>query len=236
MAIRGGIICFLAAFLVTACADLQQAKRASLRGDYTAAVAQWQELAAYDVPEAQVNLGMAYLKGQGVPRDPQRGIDLLSRAAESNDPKVMYEIGRLFEIGVPGVLKPDYKKAWEYLDRAYAMGQTRALVNMADMTDKGYGVPRNPKKAADMLKSASDAGVGSATHKLARQAMKAGKMAVAVPLFERAYAQGAENAGVTLAGIYLKNGQAQRAIDIYKDAVAAGATPNSILAKKMGID
>ena len=67
---------------VPALADVRQGVEAWSRGDYAAAVAQWQGPAAAGDADAMFNLGQAYRLGRGVAQDAARAEELYRRAAE----------------------------------------------------------------------------------------------------------------------------------------------------------
>ena len=46
--------------------------------------------------EAKYRLAMIYLEGKYVLKDPQKGLELLKRAAKMGDPRAQYELGKLY--------------------------------------------------------------------------------------------------------------------------------------------
>src|SRR6187200_1569265 len=77
-----GAAVFLAAVAgAPALADVRSGVEAWSRGDYTAAVREWEGLAAAGDPDAMFNLGQAYRLGRGVPTDLKRAEALYARAA-----------------------------------------------------------------------------------------------------------------------------------------------------------
>src|SRR5688572_30046974 len=64
-----------------ALADVKTGVDAWSRGDYTAAVREWEGLAAAGDPDAMFNLGQAYRLGRGVPTNLQRAEELYAAAA-----------------------------------------------------------------------------------------------------------------------------------------------------------
>ncbi|MBT5631521.1 MAG: sel1 repeat family protein [Nitrospina sp.] len=90
----------------------------------------WYQLAAdQDNPDAQFNLGLMYLKGQGVPEDHETGIDLIERASEQDHLGALYHLGLAYDLG-DGVEPDDdysnlnYEVAAEYGHSGARFGMT----------------------------------------------------------------------------------------------------------------
>ena len=103
---------------------------------------------------AQVQLGVIYLTGDGVPRDDAEAVKWLRKAAEQDNPlgerylAEMYFKGR----GVPA----DNEEAAKWLLMAAEQGDAESEHNLAVLYTQGLGVPRNVKEAAKwMAKSAA---------------------------------------------------------------------------------
>jgi TPR repeat protein len=96
---------FFAVFLVVAwatvavAASIQEAEFAYDRGDYTQAARLFRPLAEQGIPAAQVNLGMMYAKGQGVPQDYQAALKWYRRAAEQGNGSAQNNLGLMYERG-----------------------------------------------------------------------------------------------------------------------------------------
>lgn len=60
----------------------KQAKIAYDAGDFSKAAELWQQAADLGSADAQCNLGTMYMKGQGVPKDMDKAVDLISKAAD----------------------------------------------------------------------------------------------------------------------------------------------------------
>jgi TPR repeat protein len=77
-----GVAMLLAAVAgAPALADVKSGVEAWSRGDYTAAVREWEGLAAAGDPDAMFNLGQAYRLGRGVATDLARAEALYAAAA-----------------------------------------------------------------------------------------------------------------------------------------------------------
>jgi hypothetical protein len=58
-------------------------------------------------------MGMRYLRGEGVPRDPEQAVDLLIRGAEKGDLEAQKNLGAIYLSGDGIAADPD--KAYEWL-------------------------------------------------------------------------------------------------------------------------
>ncbi len=79
-----------------------------------------------------MNLGLLYIKGQGVPLDHAKGIVLLRNAAEQNDTDAQYNLGWAYESGT-GVPK-DTQEAIKWYGRASDRGNAQAQAHLAGLT------------------------------------------------------------------------------------------------------
>src|SRR6187402_3013137 len=81
MRVTGAAVLLAALAAAPALADVKTGVDAWSRGDYTAAVSEWEGLAAAGDPDAMFNLGQAYRLGRGVPTDLRRAEALYAGAA-----------------------------------------------------------------------------------------------------------------------------------------------------------
>jgi TPR repeat protein len=65
---------------------------------------------------------------------------------------------QIFELGTQAYAKRQYAVAAAYMERAAAMGHTRAQASLGEDLARGTGVPRNPAKAIYWLTLAADKG------------------------------------------------------------------------------
>lgn len=83
-----------------ALADLNAGFEAWNRGDYTAAVREWRDLAAAGNADAQYNMAQAYRQGKGVPKNEKQAEILLAKAAAQGHVKATDNYGlMLFQSG-----------------------------------------------------------------------------------------------------------------------------------------
>lgn len=84
---------------VVVAASIQEAEFAYDRGDYTQAARLFRPLAEQGIASAQVNLGMMYARGQGVPQDYQAALKWYRRAAEQGNASAQNNLGLMYERG-----------------------------------------------------------------------------------------------------------------------------------------
>jgi uncharacterized protein len=110
---------------------------------------------------AEINLGILYLRGQGVPRDLVQARAWLEKAAATDDPTALYTLGRAMEehdasLGADSVRAADlYRRAAE---KGHALAALRYGLALVD----GIGIKRDPNGAQTWLLQANDSGVPEA--------------------------------------------------------------------------
>lgn len=119
-------------------AGFDDAVAAYKRGDYAAAAAEFERLAAAGDPFAMNNLGLMYGRGQGVPQDFAAARAWYVKAVDRGHAGAMNNLGVMYERG-QGAVK-DYATAAEWYRRAAAMGDGNAQFNLAALYEKGQGV------------------------------------------------------------------------------------------------
>src|SRR5690606_13751806 len=73
----------------------------------------WYEgAAALGHPEAQYNLGIAYIEGVGVPYDAAKAAGHFEQAAGQGVMEAAYNLGLIYENGLLGEAKPDEALMW----------------------------------------------------------------------------------------------------------------------------
>ena len=117
-----GLVFMLAA---PAWADLEAGLEAWSRGDYETALKEWRLLAEQGDADAQVNLGVMYHKGQGVPQDYQEAVRWYRLAAEGGFAEAQYYLGDMY-CCVKGV-KADRVQAHMWFNLAASQGYYGAV-------------------------------------------------------------------------------------------------------------
>jgi uncharacterized protein len=110
---------------------------------------------------AQINLGILYLRGQGVTRDLVQARAWLEKAAATDDPSALYALGRAMEDHDDKVMA-DSVRAADLYRRAAAKGHALAALRYGLALVDGLGVKRDPNGAQTWLLQANDSGVPEA--------------------------------------------------------------------------
>ena len=98
-------------------ADFQAGLAAYNKGDYAAALKEWQPLAEQGDANSQYNLGLLYARGQGVPQDYKQALTWYQKAADKGYSLALFNLGTLYEQGL-GVEQDGlkalnlYRQAW----------------------------------------------------------------------------------------------------------------------------
>ncbi len=114
-----------------------QAYAAYKAGDFAAARALWEELAARGNTNAMNNLANMFEQGQGTPKDTSASIKWLREAAERGDSVAQLNLGLAFERGT-GV-KRDNREAVRWFRRSAEQGDKDAQFNLGVMLATNYG-------------------------------------------------------------------------------------------------
>ncbi|MBC2667247.1 SPOR domain-containing protein [Novosphingobium flavum] len=187
----------LAAGLVgagAAMADVKAGADAWGRGDYAAAIREWQGPAEKGDPDAQFDLGQAYRLGRGVPRDLSKAEALFAKAAAQGHVQAADNYGLLlFDRG-------ERQTAMAYVKAAAGRGDPRAQYLLGIAHFNGDLAPKDWPRAYALMTLAQGAGLAQARAAIAQ-------MDESVPLDQR-------QAGVTLAARLGQEAEAQRATQL----------------------
>lgn len=160
-----GISLVLAAALLpttVAFADVKAGVDAWARGDYPAAVRQWQAPAAKGDADAQFNLGQAYKLGRGVPADLRKAEELFGLAAQKGHLQASDMYGLLlFQRG-------ERAKALPYVRAAADRGEPRAQYLLGVAHFNGDNVQKDWVRAYALTSLAQQSGVDQAKAALAQ--------------------------------------------------------------------
>jgi hypothetical protein len=110
---------------------------------------------------AEINLGILYLRGQGVTRDLVQARAWLEKAAANDDPNALYTLGRAMEEHTDTVAA-DSVRAADLYRRAAEKGHALAALRYGLAMVDGLGVKRDPNGAQTWLLQANDSGVPEA--------------------------------------------------------------------------
>jgi len=101
---------------------------------------------------AQVNLGDAYMNGEGVAQDDNKAFALLSKAAAGGLPAAQISLGYLYFTGRGVPADPYQGMVWTV--KAAEQGMPAALFNISHGYFKGQGLPQDTEKAAYFMEAA----------------------------------------------------------------------------------
>ena len=105
--------------------DFDSAKKAAESGD----------------PEAQVDVGMTYRFGRGVPRDNAEAAKWFRLAADQGNATAQASLGSMYALG--DGLPRDYVEAGKWYRLAAEQGNTASWAFMAEMYKNGFGVDQD---------------------------------------------------------------------------------------------
>jgi hypothetical protein len=114
-------------------------------------------------PKAQLQFGVAYLKGDGVERDPAAAIKWISKAADQGLVEAQYALGAMYHAG-RGALQ-SFPLAFKWFELAAQQNHAEAQFSLGVMYRMGQGVPADKPKAYTWFNLAAAQG-----HERAREA------------------------------------------------------------------
>ncbi len=120
---------------------------------------------------AQINIGILYLRGQGVARDLVQARAWLEKAAADGDPYALYALGRAMEDSF-GLAGADAVRATDLYRRSAEKGHPLAALRYGLALGDGYGVKKDLVAAQRWLVHAQQSGVPEAALALADMAAR----------------------------------------------------------------
>ncbi|MBT3789840.1 MAG: sel1 repeat family protein [Alphaproteobacteria bacterium] len=134
--------------------------------------AKWYRLAAdRDIVEAMNVLGIAYMRGVGVHKDPHMALELFFRAASKGYAPAQFSLGALYYAGT-GPLKTDVQKAIELFTRSANAGHPPAQLALGQLLLEDQYVEMDRIAAWQWLALALEGGERSAQRALDKLATK----------------------------------------------------------------
>ena len=122
-------VCLFALISHAIADSLSGAEDAYVSGDYEKAAMSYRPLAEQGDAEAQINLGMMYYRGQGVPQDYLEAATWYRLSAKQGNAFAQFDLGMMYENG-QGVLQ-DNTQAYKWLTIADAKTTDGELKKMA---------------------------------------------------------------------------------------------------------
>ena len=145
-------------------ADFEVGKQAFAKGDYAAALKEWQPLAEQGLPFAAYNVALLYAKGQGVPRDTAEAAKWYRVAADKGIPEAQYNLGILYSTG-SGVAR-DYRQATQWFEKAAVASDGNAENALGTIYDGGEASVRNFAEAEKWYRKGAQEGNSNAQFNL----------------------------------------------------------------------
>lgn len=132
--------------------------------DFPAAAAAFRKAAEQGKSDAQFNLGLMYLKGEGVAQNYVEAKALFEKAALQNNVRAQVNLARMYA-KAKGVA-PNYGMAVYWFDKAAALGYADAQYSLGVLYVSGMGVSRDYDKARDLFSKAAQQKNASAQYQL----------------------------------------------------------------------
>ena len=106
--------------------------------------------------ESQYKLGLNYIYGTNVPKDPKTAAEWFSKSADQGYLPARRELGILLASGEAG--EQDFDRAIQYLSEAADQLDPSALYHLGIMYEHGIGIQKDLQKAVRMLAYAAEMG------------------------------------------------------------------------------
>lgn len=132
--------------------------------NFAAAAAAFAKAAEKGYVDAQFNLGLMTLKGEGVEQDYPEAMRLFRLAAEQGSVKAQTNLARMYA-KAKGVA-PNYGQAVFWFRKAADAGYDDAQYSLGVLYASGIGVPRDLRKAWELFNAASEQNNLSAHYQL----------------------------------------------------------------------
>ncbi|MDG1752909.1 MAG: tetratricopeptide repeat protein [Thalassotalea sp.] len=123
------------------------------RGEFKAAMAEFEPLLAEEYSPAQYQMALIHQNGWGVKKDPQKAFEFMSLAAAQNYPDALFNLSVMYSEGE--IVKKDLKAAFALMEKAADKELPSAQFNLGVMYAEGIGVDRNIAKAARFYEMAA---------------------------------------------------------------------------------
>lgn len=105
-------------------------------------------------PDAQFELGLRLITGEGIKKDDKEGAGWIAKAARQDHLRAQHVLGSLYEEGI-GV-KQDFATAVEWYRRSANNGFAMAQHSLGILFDTGKGMKKDPKEAAVWFRQAAN--------------------------------------------------------------------------------
>ncbi len=210
-----GLSLAIALVVSAAHADIKDARKSYLRGDYASALTEYKRLAEAGNVDAQARLGEIYYTGRGALEDLALAHKWLKAAAQQGD------VGSQVNLGLILAQNSEFEAAAKWFGMAAAKGDTAAMNNMAAFHMRGLGVDQNIRLAFAMLEKVAERGDSNDQYQLGMMYLQgmsgAPDMVNGLKWLTRAAGQGNAEAQLRLGAVLSENeGPDDRLVKAYK--------------------
>ncbi|MCJ8319707.1 MAG: sel1 repeat family protein [Colwellia sp.] len=135
------------------------------RGEFKAAMAQFEPLAMDGFSPAQYQLAMMYKNAQGTVKNINKAFELLTLAADQNDSDAQFDLSLMYSNGV--ATEKNLITAFQLMEKSATKGLASAQFNLAVMYSQGSGMKVDNLKASRWYQAAADQNYALAQFNLA---------------------------------------------------------------------
>jgi len=135
------------------------------RGEFKAAIKEFEPLVIEGYSPAQYQMALIYQKGYGVKKDEQKAFELFSLAASQNYPDALFNLAVMYTEGK--VVDKNLKTAFALNEKAAKKGLASAQFNTGVAYHNGEGVQKDYLKASRWYQKAADQNYALAQFNLA---------------------------------------------------------------------
>ncbi|GBO90188.1 tetratricopeptide repeat protein [Marinobacter salsuginis] len=146
--------------------DIQSAANALKSGNYSQALTLARPLADNGNADAQLLMGVMYIRGLGVSKDASKAYDMYLKAAEQGQAAAMHNLASMHYRGEG--IPINFNEAREWNRKAAETGLTIAQHDYAAMLESGVGGSRDINGALRFYQMAARGGYTNASFKLGR--------------------------------------------------------------------
>ena len=145
----------------------QRGKAAYGAEQYTEAIEWYSKAAEQGHPEAQCNLGVHYIKGEGISKNWTEAVTWFRKAAEQGNSRAQFNLGLCYSRG-EGVAQ-NWAEAVRWYREAAEHGNDKAQNRLGNCYFNGEGVAQNWKEAVRWYRKAAERGNAYAQFNLGNQ-------------------------------------------------------------------
>ena len=123
------------------------------RGEFKAAIKEFQPLVEEGYAPAQYQMALIYLNGYGVIKNSQQAFELIEKSANQNYPDALFSLANMYTDG--DLVKKDPKMAFKLMAKAADKNLPSAQFNLGVMYANGEGTPKDYRRAANWYEKAA---------------------------------------------------------------------------------